>query len=351
MDLSIAGDKSDGEKSLNAGRERPDYTLDGLLVTTSPQPTLEWVRRQFTELNSLPSRSDQVVLPSTSWFYTSHVIGRLVDLVMDEKFGLVGATAHPPGESRLETAAGPDNEPDCLECYIQDRSRSLKGEDEGSPAALMATGQDGPQLMLIKDGRLHPLAESGYSVMSIAIGIILLLWLVFVLLQPASQNPGGFHPITRLKSLVSWRFVPSETGAYAEHVDMPSMVVVIGAILLIGLSAMWLDARVLGLPVRTSPVPDGHSVLPSQLIMGAAGLLACYLPYRFRSEFSDRGLLKYRLRPQEPAKISFLRRWVPPLEKSEEISFDNRVNKWVKEEVKSHLVLTRTEACMSAGVA
>jgi hypothetical protein len=129
------------------------------------------------------------------------------------------------------------------------------------------------------------------------------------------------------------------------------MVVVIGAILLIGLLAMWIDAHLLGRPVSMAFLPNGHSILPSLLLMGVAVVLAYYLPHRFRSEFNNRGLLSYRTGAQEPAKAWSLRRWVPPFKEGAEPRFDAAVAKWVDKEVNAHLQLGAKEARWSAGLA
>src|SRR5262249_47565621 len=156
----------------------------------------------------------------------------------------------------------------------------------------------------------------------IAVGVIVLLGLFYFLLKPGSQPPRGLPPITPAEWLV-YRVAPQDRSApgllwRSEYFDTRVVVVVIGAILLIGLLVMWVDAYWLRLPVSMALLPDGHSVLPSLLIMGLATVLAYYLPHRFRSEFNNRGLLSYRMGSQEPAKAWFLRRWVPPFTQSAE---------------------------------
>jgi hypothetical protein len=223
-------------------------------------------------------------------------------------------------------------------------------------------------MMLIQDGRLRPLAEPWRGAQNVIGGVILLPVLLFLcmLMKPRSRAPRDLPPITPVgwvEWLASQGFGTSraqdssQTGpaqdvpSRLEYLDAQRAVVVIGVIFIIGLMTMWVDADLRGLPISLALLPDGHSILPSLLIMGVAAVLAYYLPHRLRSEFNKQGLLTYRSGSQEPAKVWSLRRWVPPFDLVDaEGQFDDVITEWV-DHVNRRLQLTAKEARGSAALA
>jgi hypothetical protein len=285
--------------AIPAAARTEDYPLNGLLVFAAAVPENDWVRLRFQELNEVAvlGGGNTAFLPDVFDGNAAHIVKRLIDLAGQGRFDLLDLGPDAAGQANREA----------LEAFLRDRTSIGDSRIQHSESA--ASLGDRQVLMIISNGRLHPMNEPKWlnEHGAVFVGLLLILISLFWFIRsgrPVESAPDA-EPRTLWEQVVgaptpavaATRPAPRPTAppapgddqartgaAPARSLGSLRLPAILAALLLLPIGAVVVDDRLFDLQTSPSLLPDGQSVLPTLVLFVVVAFLAIRLPYDFKRQ-------------------------------------------------------------------